>query len=92
MTTTTENFNEMTPVELRFALENKEKAVADLSQWLSKHEPNETEYKHVWEDRNDLNKEIHTIKRLLEQHASASSTSEAKSFNRSLNESDGVGL
>lgn len=77
----TETFEGLTPTEMRSKLLQKEHAASDLSNWLSRHEPNESEYRHVWDDRNELNKEIHTLKRLLEkQHT-------AKPLERSLNES-----
>lgn len=74
-----DNLKELNLSELTIKLKNKQKAAEDLTNWLSRHENTEPEYKRVWEDRNALNGEVHAIKRELEIRE--------KPFPKSLNES-----
>jgi chromosome segregation ATPase len=89
-----ENLTDLTTEELKNKLANKEKAAGELSNWLSRHDPKETEYKRVWDDRTELQTEIHNLKRMLDKRELGSADSSpaqqvtsGKTFNRSLNES-----
>ena len=74
-----DNLKELNLSELTIKLTNKQKAAEDLTNWLSRHENTEPEYKRVWEDRNVLNSEIHALQRELENRK--------KPFTKSLNQS-----
>lgn len=71
--------NQMNLIELETELGNKEKAANDLNVWLSRHDNKEPEYRHVWDDRTELEKDIAKLK--------AEIIIRKKPFAKSLNES-----
>jgi hypothetical protein len=76
-----ENFTNLTPTEIRSKIENKKKAVADLSSSLSKQVDHLSEFKYITADIKELNTEISKLQLKLAEIETQ------KDFKRSLNES-----
>jgi hypothetical protein len=56
---------EMTPQEIRVAIENKEKAHSDLANWLAGRSNESDEFKMVLKDKKLLEEEIGQLKAML---------------------------
>lgn len=76
-----ENLKNLTPTEIRSKIENKKKAVADLSSSLSRQVDHLSEFKYITADIKELNSEISILQRQLEKLEAV------KPFKRSLKES-----
>ncbi|MFA9212508.1 MAG: hypothetical protein ACEQSR_01495 [Candidatus Methylacidiphilales bacterium] len=76
-----ENLKNLTPTEIRRKIENKKKAVADLSRSLSRQTENGYEFREITNDIKELNTEISKLQLKLAEIETQ------KDFKRSLNES-----